>query len=82
MIVAIKPDGSYYLSLESTGDKSLPLDDLADKVSRIKKAKPSTLVLVKGDKEALYGSVVKAMAALQKAGVDDVGLITEPGELN
>ncbi|MCL6270242.1 protein TolR [Sansalvadorimonas sp. 2012CJ34-2] len=82
LIVAIKPDGSYYLSLESTGDKSLSLEDLADKVSRIKKAKPSTLVLVQGDKEALYGSVVRAMAALQKVGVDDVGLITEPGELN
>ncbi len=82
LIVAIKPDGTYYLSLESTGDKALPLDQLADKVARIKKASPSTLVLVKGDKEALYGAVVKAMAVLQKAGVDDVGLITEPGELD
>ncbi len=82
LIVSIKPDGTYYLSLESTGDEALELDDLTDKVARIKQARPSTLVLVKGDKEARYGSVVEAMAALQQSGVSDVGLITEPGELN
>ncbi|WP_281646822.1 protein TolR [Parendozoicomonas sp. Alg238-R29] len=82
LIVSIKPDGSYYLSLESTGDKPLSLDVLTDRVSKIKKARPSTLVLVKGDKAASYGAVVEAMAVLQKAGVSDVGLITEPGELN
>ncbi len=82
LVISIKPDGSYYLSLESTGDKPLTLDDMADKVAKIKQAKPTTLVLVKGDQEASYGSVVKAMAVLQKVGVTDVGLITEPGELN
>ena len=82
LIISIKSDGSYYLSLESTGDTALPLDELTDKVRKIKRASPSTLVLVKGDKAASYGSVVEAMAVLQKAGVDDVGLITEPGELN
>ena len=82
LIISIKADGSYYLSLESTGDKALPLDEVTDKVRKIKRASPSTLVLVKGDKAASYGSVVTAMATLQKAGVEDVGLITEPGELN
>ncbi|CAM3534947.1 protein TolR [Parendozoicomonas haliclonae] len=82
LVVSIKPDGSYYLSLESTGEKSLSLSEMSDKVSKIKKARPSTMVLVKGDKAASYGAVVEAMAVLQKAGVSDVGLITEPGELN
>ena len=82
LVVSIKPDRTYYLSLESTGDEPLSLEEMSDKVAKIKQTKPSTLVLVKGDKAASYGSVVEAMAMLQKAGVSDVGLITEPGELN
>ena len=82
LVVSIKADGTYYLSLESTGDKPLTLAEVADKVGKIKVAKPATMVLIKGDKAARYGVVVEAMASLQKAGVSDVGLITEPGELN
>ncbi len=82
LIISIKADGSYYLNLDSTGEKPLPLADIADKVGKIKQAKPATMVLIQGDKAANYGIVVEAMGALQKAGVDDVGLITQPGELN
>ena len=80
LVVSVKSDGSLYLSLESTGDKPLALDVLADKVAKIVKARPGTPVLVRGDRGARYGAVIEAMAALQTVGVTDVGLITEPGE--
>ncbi len=82
LIISIKADGSYYLNLDSTDEKPLPLADIADKVGKIKQAKPSTMVLIQGDKAATYGIVVEAMGVLQNAGVSDVGLITQPGEQN
>ncbi|MEJ1384210.1 MAG: biopolymer transporter ExbD, partial [Candidatus Sedimenticola sp. (ex Thyasira tokunagai)] len=37
-------------------------------------------IMVKGDHNVDYGSVVSAMVLLQRAGVPNVGLITEPPE--
>ncbi len=82
LVISIKPDATYYLSLESSGGKALTLMEMVNKVGKIKKARPTTLVLVKGDKDVRYGTVVEMMAVLQKAGVNDVGLVTEPEELN
>lgn len=40
---------------------------------------PKTQFVVRGDKEVSYQHVVDAMVLLQKAGVDTVGLVTDPG---
>ena len=42
--------------------------------------RPKTRVFVKGDKNVAYGHVVSLMSMLQNAGVEGVGLITEPPE--
>jgi len=39
---------------------------------------PGALFFVRGDKDAVYESVVRAMVALQQAGAPNVGLITDP----
>ena len=41
---------------------------------------PRTQFVVRGDKEASYQYVVDAMVLLQQAGVETVGLVTDPGE--
>ncbi|MDE4946969.1 biopolymer transporter ExbD, partial [Francisella tularensis subsp. holarctica] len=41
---------------------------------------PGKPVCVRGDSSASYGEVVKAMALIQKAGIDKVGLVTEDGK--
>ena len=38
---------------------------------------PKIPVLVKGDKDASYQFVMDAMVAMQQAGVDKVGLVTD-----
>ena len=81
LIIAIKKGNRYYLNLQATGDEVLKLDDMVNTVARIVAAKPSTPVLLKGDRNVRYESVVVVMAKLQKAGVNDVGLITEPEAL-
>ena len=53
----------------------------AELVSRVKTAledQTERVVLIKGDKDASYGSVMDAMDDLRKAQIEDIGLITEP----
>jgi biopolymer transport protein TolR len=44
------------------------------------KYKPKTPILVRGDRDADYGSVVSAMVLIQEGGAPNVGLITEVPE--
>ncbi|MEE4250680.1 MAG: biopolymer transporter ExbD [Alcanivoracaceae bacterium] len=47
---------------------------------RIHRNKPETLFLLEGDAEVPYGTVVTLMSALQGAGIEKLGLVTEPPE--
>jgi biopolymer transport protein TolR len=73
LVVTVDKQGRYYLD-----DKPVSAEDLKRKVAGILKARPKTPVLVRGDRQAAYGEVVKAMTLLQSAGAPTVGLITEP----
>jgi biopolymer transport protein TolR len=52
--------------------------DLADRVKRALDEKNERIVLIKGDTEASYSAVMAAMDDLRKAGIEDIGLITDP----
>ena len=78
LVVSIKADGSYYLNLGEKTDKQVTLKNVGIQVGKIVLAKPAVQVLVRGDKSVAYGRVVELMAVLQKSGVPNVGLITEP----
>jgi biopolymer transport protein TolR len=78
LVISIKKDGSYYLNLGENQEQSVDLATLKDKVAKVRGAKPNTPVLVWGDKDVSYGSIVELMSELQGAGVPDVGLVTEP----
>ena len=78
LVVSIKADGTYYINLGAKVDKAVKLETIGGQVNKIIRAKPKTQVLVRGDKTIAYGRVVELMAVLQKSGVPNVGLITEP----
>lgn len=77
LIVSIKADGSLYVNL-SDKEAAKPLAEIQATVAKIVKAKPATPVMVWGDAAVPYGQVVSLMARLQEAGVQQVGLVTEP----
>lgn len=77
LIVSVKADGSYYLNLGGDKEKSQSLAVVGDKVNKILRRKPDTTVLVWGDTNVPYGTVVQLMATLQTAGAPSVGLVTE-----
>ena len=51
--------------------------DFADKVRIVLEDKTEKVVLIKGDTDASYSAIMQAMDDLRKAGIEDIGLITE-----
>jgi len=49
----------------------------ADKVKTVLEDKTEKIVLIRGDQDALYSAVMQAMDDLRKAGIENIGLITE-----
>jgi len=80
LIVTIDAIGNYYLSIGEDPKTAIDHQGLVNKTAAVLRLKPDTPVMVRGDKDVSYGSVVIAMALLQKAGAPSVGLITDTPE--
>ncbi len=73
VVVAVTRDGRIYL-----GANQMSVDDLGPKVSDLLTNKVSKEVYMRADARAHYGTVMDAIDSLRTAGVDEVGLLTEP----
>ena len=80
LIVTVDKVGEYYLNIGEDVDKPIGHQTLVNRVAAVLRHRADTRVLVRGDKDVNYGSVVMAMTLLQRAGAPSVGLITEPPE--
>lgn len=78
LIISVKQDKTLYINLGANQEAPVPLTDIAEQVRKVLANKPKTPVLIWGDSRVDYGAVVDVMGALQGAGVDNVGLVTEP----
>ncbi len=77
LIVSVDSNGAYYMELGGKPGDPMDLGELQAQVGKIIQQNPQVKVLVRGDRHAEYGVVVNLMAAMQGAGVQAVGLITE-----
>ncbi len=59
-------------------NRRISIDDLADKLTSIYERKPDIDILLEADKSVPYGTVARVLHAIQKVGVEGVGLVTEP----
>lgn len=77
IIVAVTQEGQYYL--DTDGKDAMPLEalDLSQRVMEMLIERENKQVYVRGDASVNYGSVMTVMAALKKAGVESVGLLTD-----
>ncbi|ASG68681.1 protein TolR [Francisella halioticida] len=81
IVVTVNKQGEYFINQGVSNPKvSLSSRDLANAVVTLSQQNPGKPVYVRGDSSASYGEVVKAMALIQRAGVDKVGLVTEDGK--
>lgn len=81
IIVSIDAQGQLYLNTSATPAQPITPQNLMSDVSSQLEAATTQhkeqSVYVKGDQAANYGQVMNAMVLLQKAGAQDVGLITK-----
>ena len=78
--LGVDAQGQYFLNVG--GDAKAPVDEetIVQRVAAVLRNKPNTPVLVRGDRNVDYGTVVRAMVLLQQAGAPSVGLITEDSQ--
>jgi len=89
LTISIKADKSYYWNMgeevdtdqSKNSETSVSVDQLVTAASGImaenSRQGKTVQVFVRGDKAVDYGAVMAVMGGLQKAGVGNVGLITE-----
>jgi len=71
-VVSITRNQEVYLN-----DSRLGLDQLTEKLQAIAVVRPDREVFVRADEEVPYGAVIKTMAAIKAAGIENVGMVTE-----
>jgi len=75
-VVTVDADGNYYINddeNEIASDREIEL-----KARAVLDRNPRLPFLVRGDGSADYSYVIQAMVLLQRAGVNSVGLVTDP----
>lgn len=74
IIMTIDKQGRIYLQNDPNPYR---LEDLETKIAAIFERRQKKEILIRADREALYGTVVKAISLVKKAGIERVGMITE-----
>ena len=82
LVITVMMNGDLYLNaggdLAGTTSGMIDPETLVTTVSAIMRRNPEIPVLVGGDERVDYGQVYNAMVLLQKAGVQKVGLMSDP----
>jgi biopolymer transport protein TolR len=72
--VSVRKDATLYVD-----DKLVPLSALSTELSvAVENGKKG--ILIRADKDVSYGAVIKVLDVARKAGIQDVGLVTELDE--
>ena len=71
-VLAVTADGRFYVESVQTTEQEL-LTALQRELER----KFEQIVLIKADQDAQYADVMSVLDRLQRAGIEDIGLITE-----
>jgi biopolymer transport protein TolR len=72
-VLAVDARDRFYLN-----GIEVPRAEMADRVKAALEEKTERIVLIKGDTDASYRAIMAAMDDLRKAGIEDIGLITDP----
>lgn len=75
LIVTLDAEGHIFL-----GDSRQPLtlETFTDKLAAIFQTKEKKALVVRADHKLLYGKVIEVMSVALKAGVERIGMITQP----
>jgi biopolymer transport protein TolR len=76
-VVAIARDKSMYVNA-----KPVQESEMATRINEILENAKEKVVFIRADEEVEYGAVMAAMDQLRQAGIEDIGLITDPKAAN
>lgn len=77
VIITVDAEQRYYIDVGGDPEQPLPASVVSERVRKILAQNPSKMLLVRGDKNVDYDTVVQLMVLLQEAGATSVGLVTE-----
>jgi len=80
VVISVDVNGRTYLNVAPDPDAPLESGVLIELVQAARAADKQRPVMVRGDRNGVYQNVIGVLVALQAAGIDTVGLVTEPGE--
>ncbi len=72
-VVAVDSANRFWLN-----GLEIPKSEFGDRVKAALEDKTERIVLIRGDQDASYSAIMAAMDDLRKAGIENIGLITEP----
>lgn len=75
VILTLQKGGAIYLGDDKT---VIPMEELEGRLTAMYSTRDEKDLFIKADTDLPYGAVVKAMSAAKKAGVDRIGMITQP----
>ena len=73
LVVVVNRKGDVYLN-----DTQMTLDELGPKLQAILKVRPDRQVFLRADQNVRYGDVMQVIATVKGAGVERLGMVTEP----
>jgi biopolymer transport protein TolR len=73
LILTVSKKGKIFME-----DQEMNLDNLETKVKTIFKYRRTKEVLLKADEDVPYGLVMQVISRVKRAGIDKLGMITEP----
>ena len=72
-VLSIARDKSMYLNA-----RPIPESEIPRRINEILETKKEKTVLIRADSEVEYSAVMAAMDQLRQAGIEDIGLVTDP----
>jgi biopolymer transport protein TolR len=73
IVITITDEGKLFIN-----KNKITLSGLDKKLNAIYSRKKEKMVLIRADEKVPYGFVIKTMAEIRKAGIQRVGMVTEP----
>jgi biopolymer transport protein TolR len=78
LVLTIDSRGRLYINFGQNQDQPVSEATVSARTGALLRRDPQTPVLVQADTTVAYGTVVRAMVLLQRAGASKVGFLTDP----
>jgi biopolymer transport protein TolR len=77
LVITINKENQVFIS-----DFQVTIEGLGEKLKKILEGRSDREVYLKADKDISYGTVVRVMAEIKGAGVEKLGMVTEPAQFD